>query len=340
MPFSLEGFAFFLEAIFLGIYLYGWERVSPRLHLAAGVGVALSGLALLVFVMLVNAWMNAPTGFRLDEAGRMVDIDPVAGLATPFALASIVHMAIAAYLATAIAAAAIHAGALLRRPGSTFHRKALGLALAVVVPAALAQPLSGHYSGETVATWQPMKLAAMESQFVTERGAPARIGGIPDEDARTVRWAIEIPGGLSFLATGSLDGEVQGLEEFPREDWPSPIVHYAFQVMVAIGGALAALALWVLVAWWRRGRRGLPDGTWLLRAIVLCGPLGFLAIEAGWTVTEVGRQPWVIYGVLRTADAVTPMPGLVVPFTMFTLLYLGLGVATVAVLWRQVRKTI
>jgi cytochrome d ubiquinol oxidase subunit I len=340
MPFSLEGFAFFLEAIFLGIYLYGWERVSPRLHLAAGVGVALSGLASLVFVMLVNAWMNAPTGFRLDEAGRMVDIDPVAGLATPFALASIVHMAIAAYLATAIAAAAIHAGALLRRPGSTFHRKALGLALAVVVPAALAQPLSGHYSGETVATWQPMKLAAMESQFVTERGAPARIGGIPDEDARTVRWAIEIPGGLSFLATGSLDGEVQGLEEFPREDWPSPIVHYAFQVMVAIGGALAALALWVLVAWWRRGRRGLPDGTWLLRAIVLCGPLGFLAIEAGWTVTEVGRQPWVIYGVLRTADAVTPMPGLVVPFTMFTLLYLGLGVATVAVLWRQVRKTI
>lgn len=338
MPFSLEGFAFFLEAIFLGIYLYGWDKVKPRWHVAAGVGVALMGLASLVFVMLVNAWMNAPTGFRLVD-GVITDVDPLAAMASPMAFAQVSHMAIACYLATGVAAAAIHAAVLLRRPASSFHRKALGLALALMVPMALIQPLTGDVAGQAVARLQPMKLAAMERHYQTARGAPLTIGGLVDDDARQVTWALEIPRGLSLLAFHELDAEVTGLEAFPRADWPPPIVHYAFQIMVGIGGALALLALAVLVAWWRGGRRGAPTGRRLLWAIVLCGPLGMIAIEAGWTVTEVGRQPWVIYGVLRTADAVTPMPGLVMPFVVFTLLYVGLGVATAVVLWRQVKKS-
>jgi cytochrome d ubiquinol oxidase subunit I len=335
MPFSLEGFAFFLEAIFLGIYLYGWERVAPRWHVAAGVGVAAMGLLSLVFVVLVNAWMNAPVGFRVDGSGALVDIDPVAGMGSPFGFASVVHMAIASYLATAVAAAAVHAAVLLRARASSFHRKALAACLGLAVPMAVLQPLSGDLCGQRVATLQPMKLAAMESQFATERGAPARIGGVVDDEHERVRFAIEIPYGLSLLAFHDPHAEVKGLREFPKHDWPSPIVHYAFQVMVAAGSALAAVAAWVALAWWRRGRK-LPDGTWLLRALVVAGPLGMIAIEAGWTVTEVGRQPWVIYGVLRTADAVTPMHGLVAPFLTFALLYVGLAAAVTVILWRQV----
>ena len=346
LPFSLEGFAFFLEAIFLGLYLYGRDRVPAALHLAAGVGVALAGLASLAFVMLVNAWMNAPVGFSLDAAGRLVDIDPIAGMASPFAAHEILHMAFATYMATGLGAAAIHAAVLLRRDAhgarpaanASFHRKALGVALAMAVPATLAQPLIGHYAGSEVARLQPMKLAAMEGQFRTERRAPLRLGGIVDHEARTTRYALELPGGLSFIAFDDFDATVQGLEDFPEADWPSPIVHYAHQIMVGIGMSCAALAAWVIVAF-VRNRRRVPDGKWLLRALVLAGPLGFVAIEAGWVVTEVGRQPWVVYGVLRTADAVTPMPGLIVPFVTFTLLYLGLAAAVVAIIVRQVKKT-
>jgi cytochrome d ubiquinol oxidase subunit I len=181
----------------------------------------------------------------------------------------------------------------------------------------------------------------MEGQFETRTRAPLRLGGLVDHAARKTRYAIEIPGGLSFIAFDDPDATVRGLNDFPEADWPSPVVHIAHQVMVGIGMSAAALAAWIVVAWWRARRRGgrLGENPWLLRALVVFGPLGFVAIEAGWTVTEVGRQPWVIYGVLRTSAAVTPMPGLIVPFTTFTLLYLGLAAAVVAILRRQVRKT-
>jgi cytochrome d ubiquinol oxidase subunit I len=346
MPFSLEGFAFFLEAIFLGLYLYGRDKLPAKLHLATGVGVALAGLASLVFVMLVNAWMNAPTGFRVDPVThQLIDIDPIAGMRSPFAAHEVLHMAFAAYMATGLGAASIHAFVLLRRGKNganvAFHRKALGVALALAIPATLAQPFLGHIAGGQVARLQPMKLAAMEGQFETQKGAPLRIGGLVDHAARKTRYAIEIPGGLSFIAFDDFGATVRGLEEFPEADWPSPVVHIAHQVMVGIGTTCAALAAWVVFAWWRERKRGggVPLHPWLLRALVLAGPLGFVAIEAGWTVTEVGRQPWVIYGVLRTSQAVTPMPGLIVPFTTFTLLYCGLAAAVVAILLRQVRKT-
>jgi cytochrome d ubiquinol oxidase subunit I len=324
MPFSLEGFAFFTEAIFLGVYLYGWERVRPSVHIFAGVVVALSGLASAAFVTLVNAWMNAPRGFRVDAAGELVDIDPIRAMTTPFALHEIVHMALAAYMATALAAAGIHAFA-LRRRDSSLHRKALGIALAVAIPCSLAQPLAGHFAGHEVARLQPMKLAAMEQHMHTQSMAPVTIG------------PIKIPGALSLLAFNDPNAVVQGLEDFPRTDWPHPWVRVAWQTMILFGTGLAGLAAWGALRFLRRRKRAIADSRLFLLALVVAAPLGFVCLEAGWMVTELGRQPWVIYGVLRTNDAVTPMPGLAVPFAIFTVLYLALAGVVAAVFRRQVR---
>ncbi|HUK64544.1 MAG TPA: cytochrome ubiquinol oxidase subunit I, partial [Dongiaceae bacterium] len=319
-------------AIFLGLYLYGWDRLSPKLHLLSGVVVAVSGLASAGFVTLVNAWMNSPRGFRL-ESGQLVDLDPLAAMASPFAGHEIAHLLLAAYAATGFAVAAVHAALVLRRGASTFHLKALRLSLLLACPAALAQLVVGHHAGQVVAERQPMKLAAMEGLFHTEANAPLHVGGVPNYETETMPLAFEIPGGLSVFPFGDRNAVVHGLEEIPRSDWPSPLVHYAFQAMVGIGTYLAAVAAWALSLLWRK--RALDARRWFLRAVVLAGPLGFVAIETGWVVTELGRQPWVIYGVLRTADTVTPMPGLIVPFTLFTLVYLALSAAVARLLWRQ-----
>jgi cytochrome bd ubiquinol oxidase subunit I len=334
MPFSLEGFAFFTEAIFLGVYLYGWDRVSPRAHWLAGIAVAVSGAASGIFVVIANAWMNTPAGFELTD-GRISAVHPLAALANPAAFQQTLHMTIAAYVGTGFAVAGIHAFMLLRDRSNGFHRRALGVALLVGAPAAILQPISGDISARAVAVQQPAKLAALESLFETTRGAPLTVGGIPDPDSRTVRLGLRIPFGLSLLAFHDPHAVVRGLDDIPREDWPPiAIVHTAFQFMVALGSYLALLSLWIGWTAWRR--RDLTTGQGLLRAIVIAGPMGFLAIEAGWTVTEVGRQPWIINGLLRTGDAVTPMPGLVVPFTTFTLLYVGLAISVVWLLYRQI----
>ncbi|HEV2911761.1 MAG TPA: cytochrome ubiquinol oxidase subunit I [Pyrinomonadaceae bacterium] len=334
MPFSLEGFAFFTEAIFLGIYLYGWKRVAPRAHLAAGAIVALSGALSGIFVVIANAWMNSPVGFQILD-GKPVNIDPVAAMLNPMALSQTLHMTLAAYAATGFAVAGIHAYQLRRDRSNLFHRRALAIALTVGGAAALFQPLSGDLSARAVARQQPAKLAALEAQFKTEAGAPLRIGGIPDVERAETRYAIEIPRGLSLLAFHDPNAKVTGLDAFPRDEWPHvPIVHAAFQLMVASGTLMMAVALWGAYGFWRR--RALPDGKWFLRALVLAAPAGMIAIEAGWTVTEVGRQPWIIYGIMRTAEAVTPMPGLLVPFLTFTVLYLFLSAVVVWLLFRQV----
>jgi len=337
LPFSLEGFAFFTEAIFLGVYLYGWERISARAHLTAGVLVAVSGAASAIFVVMVNAWMNTPTGLVMS-GDQITGIDPIAGMLNPSSFQQSLHMLLAAYAATGLAVAGIHAWMLLRKPDARFHRRALTLALIVGAPAAILQPISGDVSARTVAIWQPIKLAALEGQFDTKRGAPLRIGGLPDVATARTRFAIEIPGGLSLLAFHDLDAEVRGLTAFPRENWPAVLpVHFGFQIMVALGTAMAIVSLWAVVVSVRKGHASAHR--WLLRALVLVAPFGFIATEAGWTVTEVGRQPWVVQGVLRTADAVTPMPGLVVPMTAFALLYLGLGAIVVALILAMVRET-
>lgn len=334
MPFSLEGFAFFVEAIFLGIYLYGWDRISRGAHLAAGILVALSGALSGIFVVIANAWMNAPTGFRLVD-GVATDVDPIAALGTPAALTQTVHMTLAAYASTAFAVAAIHAWLLRRQPENAFHRRALGLAMLVAVPAALLQPLSGHLSAGFVARRQPAKLAAMEAHFTTMRGAPLLLGGLPDADARTVRGAVAVPRGLSLLAFDDPNAEVVGLDRIARDEWPNvPVTHASFQLMVALGSWMALVAAWYVVA--RLRHRDVVRTRGLLLAIASAGPMGFAAVEAGWVVTEVGRQPWIIHGVLRTAQAVTPMPGLAWPLVGFSVLYLLLAVAVGFLLWRQI----
>jgi cytochrome d ubiquinol oxidase subunit I len=339
MPFSLEGFAFFTEAIFLGIYLYGWKRVPPRTHLFAGAIVALSGALSGIFVVIANAWMNTPTGFRLVD-GKFVDIDPVAAMMSAAALPQTLHMTLAAYAATGFAVAGIHAFMLRRDPRNRFHRSALTIALAVGGVAAILQPLSGDLAAKAVAQNQPAKLAAFEGQFATQQGAPLRIGGIPDESTGVTRYAIEIPYGLSMLAYDDPNATVKGLNAFPANERPPvAVVHISFQIMVACGMAMMGIALWGALRAWRARRRKLEtwlNSRWFLRAVVLATPLGFIAIETGWIVTEVGRQPWIIYGVMRTSEAVTPMSGLMVPLVTFTILYIFLAAITAWLLLRQV----
>jgi cytochrome d ubiquinol oxidase subunit I len=337
MPFSLEGFAFFTEAIFLGLYLYGWDRLSPRAHWLAGAVVALSGLASAIFVVIANAWMNAPTGFQLVD-GQLTDVDPIAAMRNPASFQQVTHMVLAAYVATGFAVASVHAFFLLRDRSNRFHRAALGIAVTLGMVAAPLQLVSGDRLAKMTARLQPAKFAALESHYHTESGAPLVVGGIPDDDAMHTRFAVRVPRMLSFLAHGDPGAEVTGLEEFPREDWPNTrIVHWAFDLMVACGTALLAIAAWG--AWRRIRREPIADSRALLRTLVIAGPLGFIAIETGWVVTEVGRQPWIIQGIMRTRDAVTPMTGLVWPFAAFTALYVLLAVILVFVLRRQFIET-
>ena len=337
MPFSLEGFAFFTEAIFLGVYLYGWNRVGPRMHLTAGVLVALSGVLSGVFVVDANAWMNTPAGFKIVD-GRITDIDPIGAMLNPAAAHEVLHMTLAAFIATGFAVAAIHAFFLLRDRRNAFHRNALGIALALGCISAPLQLISGDFSARSVARLQPAKLAAMEAVYQTQTGAPWRLGGIPDDESRTTRYALTIPRGLSLLVNRDPNSKIIGLDQFPPNDWPNVrLAHWSFDLMILCGLALIALSM--AVGWLAWKNHGVPDGKWILRTIVAAGPLGFVAIEAGWIVTELGRQPWIIYGVMRTREAVTPMPRIAIPFVIFTLIYVFLSVALVFLLRRQFTKT-
>jgi cytochrome bd ubiquinol oxidase subunit I len=337
MPFSLEGFAFFTEAIFIGVYLYGRSLLSPLLHWLAGVVVAVSGILSGIFVVTANAWMNAPAGFRFVN-GRFTGIDPVAAMFNQASFHEILHMTLAAFVATGFAVAAVHAFLLLRNPGSPFHRRGLGLALVLACVSIPLQIWSGDISSRAVGRLQPAKLAAMEAIYRTQEGAPLLLGGIPDDATRTTPHAIVIPHGLSLLLADDASARVTGLEEYPRKDWPDVrMVHWSYDLMVLSGFAMLALAGWSGWTWWRRSP--LAGHPWLLRALVAAGPLGFVAIEAGWVVTEVGRQPWIIYNVMRTEDAVTPMPGIAVPFFAFTLLYIVLAVVVAGLLRRQFVET-
>jgi len=326
MPFSLEGFAFFTEAIFLGVYLYGWEKVSPRAHLLAGVLVAVSGAASGIFVVIANAWMNTPTGFALVD-GALVNVDPIAAMQTPAAFPQALHMTLAAYAATGLGVAGIHALLLLKNRTGAFHRAALTIGLIVGAPAAVLQPISGDVAARYVARRQPAKLAAMEAHYETRADAPLKVGP-----------GIEIPYALSLLAFHDPHAVVQGLDSVPRDEWPNvPLVHLSFNVMVALGIYMAIVGLWA--GWLAVRKRDLASRRPFLWAVAIAAPCGFVAIEAGWMVTELGRQPWVIYGVLKTADAVTPMPGLVVPFTAITLLYCGLGAIVAWLLYHQIIRS-
>jgi cytochrome d ubiquinol oxidase subunit I len=335
--FGLEGYAFFIEAIFIGLYLYGWERLSPLAHWLCGVVIATSGMLSGVFVLGVNAWMQQPVGFEMAD-GQVVVTDPIAVFKQPLWFYMAWHSTLACYAAVGFAAAGWYAWRARRGERTPATRAGLVTAMCVGGVAALLQPVSGDMLAKYVFKTQPVKFAAMEGQFRTERYAPLRIGGVPDEAAGETPWAIEIPGGLSFLATGDPSTEVPGLEDVPVEDRPNVgLTHLAFQVMVGLGTMMAALAAWFAWAMIRR-RDMLLERRWLLRALAVAAPMGFIALEAGWFVTEVGRQPWVIQQVMRTSDAVTPAEGVPAMFVGFTVLYLLLGV-TVIVLLRRLGRS-
>lgn len=332
--FALEGFAFFIEAIFLGLYLYGWERLSPVAHWLTGIPVMLSGLLSGIIVVAVNAWMQSPVGFEMNAAGELINIDPLATFRSPTWFHLALHSSLSCYIAVGFAVAGVHAFALLRGGDKVYHQSAIAIAMGVGAITALLQPLSGDLSGRMVAKYQPIKLAAMEALFETREGAPLLLGGLPDQEAGTVSHAIEVPYLLSVLVTHDPQGVVQGLNDFPRDEWPNVmIVHVAFQIMVGCGVLLILVGLWY---WWVRWRKqGL--GKWLLRGMLVASPLGFVALEAGWIVTEVGRQPWTIYGIMRTADAVTPVADVPSSFLAFTALYFALAITVAVVLLRLSR---
>jgi len=340
MPFSMEGFAFFTEAIFLGIYLYGWDKLPERLHLLTGAAVAVSGAVSGIFVVTANAWMNNPSGFALAPDGSVIpgSVDPIAAMFNPGWFQQTLHMTIAAYLATSAAVCGIHGYLLLRNRESVFHLYALRIALGVMAVCAILQPLSGDLSARHIARAQPEKLAALEGQFKNEKGAPLRIGGIPYPSEHETKYALEIPKMLSILAFHDPDAEIKGVESWPEVERPDTVVvHFAFQIMVGCGSALLGVSLLALFLSWRK--KPLRDQTWTLRLLALCTPLGFAAVEAGWTVTECGRQPWALYRVVKTAACVTPVPHLIVPFVAFGALYIFLSIAVVLLLKCQIVMT-
>jgi len=333
VPFSAEGFAFFIEAIFVGIYLYGWDRLSPRAHWLCSFPIVISGALSAAFVTAVNAWMNTPAGFSV-AGGRAVDIDPIAAMFNPAMPTEVIHTTLSAYVFTGFATAAVYGVALLRNPANRRAAAALRVAMVLGAVAIPVQIVVGDLSARFDANAEPVKFAATEALFATERGAALQIGGIPDARARTTRYAIRIPYLLSILAFEDPHATVRGLDDFPRADEPPVIpVHLCFDTMVGSGTLLLGIA--VSWAWSTRAGKRAPARP-LARAIVASGFLAFVAMECGWIVTEEGRQPWIATGFLRTSQAVTTAPALDLTFYGFSMLYILLA-ATLARLLLQLR---
>lgn len=335
MPFSLEGVAFFIEAIALGFFLYGWNKLNTWFHWATGVVVGISGIASGILVVSANSWMNSPSGFDFVN-GKYLNIDPLKAMFNEAWFSESLHMTIAAFSATGFAVAGIHALMIYRNRNVRFHSKAFKIAIIFGAAAAILQPLSGDISAKGAAKRQPAKLAAMEAYFHTQTYAPLVIGGIPDTAAKKVNYGIEIPGLLSFLVHDNFKQEVNGLDKIPVKDQPPvAVTHYAFQIMVGFGVLMLFIGvLYFIALWWRKNWFTKP---WFLKMFIWATPAGFIALEAGWTVTEVGRQPWIIQGVMRTSEAVTPMPGIQYSFYLFTFIYFTLSVFVIFLLKRQIQ---
>jgi cytochrome d ubiquinol oxidase subunit I len=334
LGFAIEGFSFFMEAIFIGIYVYGWGRVSPRAHLLSGVPIVVAGLTGSLMVISVNAWMNHPGGFRLS-GGRVVDVDPFKALfANSFLWNELIHMYLAGYIVSGFIVAGVYAYARLRGRWRRYERTALTIPLTIAALAAPVQILVGDWAAREVASAQPTKLAALEGLYRTTRGAPEHLLGW--YSGNEVEYGIEIPHLLSFLSYHEWNANVQGLQVVaPDERPPVNIVRIAFQAMVGIGTLLALLGAWFVVVRLRRKR--LPDSRWFYRGVLLAGPLAVVALIAGWVVTEVGRQPWVVYRVMPTAAAVTGAGGIPVGYGLLAASYLVVAGGLAWVLRRLAR---
>jgi cytochrome d ubiquinol oxidase subunit I len=334
LGFAIEGFSFFLEAIFIGIYVYGWDRLSPRAHFVSGIPIVLTGFTGSLTVIAVNSWMNHPTGFTLRD-GKVVDVDQWQALfGNTYLWHELVHMYIAGYIVSGFVLAAAYALGRLRGRWGRYERTALAIPLTIAALAAPVQVLVGDWAARDVAQTQAVKLAAIEGLAQTTRGASEHLLGWYDNGK--VRFGVEIPHALSLLAFHSWNAKVQGLDAVPPADRPPVnVVRFAFQTMVGIGTLLALLGV-VFVAVRIRLRR-LPESRWFYRALVAAGPLSVVALIAGWVTTEVGRQPWVVYRVMPTADAVTGASGIPVGYTVLALSYVLVGIGVVWTLRRLAR---
>jgi cytochrome d ubiquinol oxidase subunit I len=334
LAFALEGFAFFLEAIFIALYVYGWGRLSPRAHFLCGIPIVITGFVGSLTVISVNGWMNHPEGFTLEN-GEAVDVHPWEALfENSYFWHELAHMYLAGYIVAGFLTASIYAWGALRGRWGRYERTALVIPLTVAALAAPAQVVVGDWAAREVANEQPVKLAAFEGLGETERGAAIHVLGWYDDGE--VKYGIPLPKLLSILAFHDPNAEVQGLETVPPEDRPPVnVVRIAFQTMVGIGTFLALLGVFYVAVWLRHRR--LPRSPWFYRAVVLAGPLSLVALLAGWITTEVGRQPWVVYEVMRTSEAVTGATGVPVGYATLALVYAGLLAAVVWVLRRLSR---
>lgn len=334
LPFALEGIAFFVEAIFIGIYLYGWDRLAPRTHLRTLVPVALAGVVGGYCVITVNSWMNAPSGFTMGSDGKVIDVNPLGVLFTRTAALHFLHMWVGAFMLVGFVVSAVYATGMLRGRRDAHHRMGLLVPFAFASIAAMTQPFIGHITGAQLATTQPSKLAAIELATDPESRAPLRVGGVL-RDGKVV-GAISIPWLGSLSATNSLNGTVPGLNQFPENERPNAnVVHLSFQAMVGLGSALALFSagFWVL-----RRQRNLLESPWFLRAVVVAGPAAVAALEAGWITTEVGRQPWIVYRVLRVDQAVSRSTGLWVSLVGVVVLYTAMTIVGTVVLRSMARR--
>jgi cytochrome d ubiquinol oxidase subunit I len=335
LGFALEGLSFFVEAIFLGIYLYGWDRMPPRRHLAMLLPMAMAGIVGTFCVVSVNAWMNNPAGFTIRD-GVVTDINPWRAMFNDGVWLQFLHMWVGAFMLVGLVVSGVYAAGLLRGRTDAHHRLGFTIPFAFASVAALAQPLVGHVLGLQAGARQPSKLAAFELALHTEQPpAPERIGGVLIDGE--VRWAVPIPWIGSFIARGSFGAPVPGLDTVPQSDWPPVnLTHLSFQLMVGIGLLLAAM----VVVFWLARRRGhdLLENRWFLRFSVVAGPLAILALELGWVATEVGRQPWTVWQVLRTTDAASRSSGLWWSYTGVLIIYLGMTVGAFVVLRSMARR--
>jgi cytochrome d ubiquinol oxidase subunit I len=337
LGFAIEGFSFFAEAIFIGIYVYGWNRLSRRAHFLSGIPIVIAGFTGSLTVISVNAWMNHPGGFQMAN-GRLTEAHPLRALfANPFLWHEIVHMYLAAYMVAGFVVASVYAWGRLRGRWSRYEKTALAIPLTIAALVAPVQIVVGDWAGRTVAEEQPVKLAALEGLSRTTRGAPIHLLGWYENGE--VRYGIAIPKLLSLLAYHKPNATVQGLDSVPRDRRPPVnVVRVAFQTMVGIGTLLALLGIGYLIAARRRG--GVPDSRWFHRALVLAGPLSFVALICGWVVTEVGRQPWIVYGQMRTSQAVTGAGGIPVGYATLAIVYAGVAAAVVWILRRLAARPV
>jgi cytochrome d ubiquinol oxidase subunit I len=342
LPFALEGFAFFLEGIFLGLYLYGWNRLSPRAHWLCSFPIWISGLFSAWFVVSANSWMNAPAGF-IYKNGKVTGINPIGAILNPATPFETTHMILACYVAIAFSIAAVYAFGMLRGKRDEYHRKGLLMGMAVGLIAIPLQIISGDLNARSIEVLQPTKYAAMEGLMQSGRGMPLYIFGIPNPATGQTPWAIQIPHGESLLAHFDLNSYARGLDSFPAAVRPNPVpVHLSFDFMVGIGFFLLLVGLVFWFLYWRRRHsyfsERVPRQIWMLWAVVACGPLSFIAVELGWIVTEEGRQPWIIYGILLVNNAVNPAQWMNISFFVFSIIYVLLGSTLVILLLLVARQ--